>query len=65
MFETQPLFKRGANVGLIVQVNNVIVETEGIALADGREGDSVKVKLNNGKVLEGKVNYQGKVIIEK
>jgi flagella basal body P-ring formation protein FlgA len=65
MFETPPLFKRGTNVGVIVQVKKVTVETEGIAMTDGREGDLVKVKLNNGKILEGKVNYQGKVIIEK
>ncbi len=65
MFESMPLFRKGARVSLIVKIKNIQVETEGTAMDDGRINDLLRVKLDNGKILEGKVNKEGKVIIEK
>lgn len=65
MFENQPLFRKGARVSVKVIVKNIQIETEGLATDDGRKGDLMRVKLDNGKILEGKVNEEGKVIIEK
>ncbi len=65
MFETQPLFRKGSRVAVIVKVKNIMVEAEGTAQEDGRAGDLLRVKLDNGKILEGKVNTEGKIIIEK
>lgn len=65
MFESAPLFRRGSTVNVVVKIRGVSVETTAAAMADGREGARVKVKLENGKLLEGAVSAQGKVIIEK
>ncbi len=65
MFESIPLFRKGARVYLIVKIKNIQVETEGIALGDGRINDLVRVRLDNKKILEGKVNKEGKVFIKK
>jgi flagella basal body P-ring formation protein FlgA len=66
MFESLPAFRRGAVVTVLVRVKAVSVAATGTALSDGREGDSVKVKMNgNNKVLEGKVDASGAVVIEK
>jgi|GEM_PF-906027 flagella basal body P-ring formation protein FlgA len=65
MFDSAPVFKRGAAVDVIVKVKSVVVQTEGTALADGREGDTVGVRLKSGKSVTGKVDESGKVLIEK
>jgi len=66
MFESRPLFKRGDTVYVIVKIKSLEVQSEGQAFSDGREGEKVKVKLINGnKIVEGIVNSDGKVIIEK
>jgi flagella basal body P-ring formation protein FlgA len=65
MFEKPSLFRRGDTVGVIVAIKGLSVETDGSVLRDGREGDIVKVKLGTGKIVEGKVNSEGKVKIEK
>ncbi len=65
MFESLPLFRRGALIDVIVKVRAISVQAEGTALSDGREGDMVRVKLSSGKIVEGKTGPDGKVIIEK
>ncbi len=65
MFDSAPAFKRGATVDVIVKIKAVNVQSEGTALGDGREGDTVKVRLNSGKTVSGKVDDSGKVVIEK
>jgi flagella basal body P-ring formation protein FlgA len=65
MFESAPLFRRGSQVSVVVKVRNISVETTGTSFEEGREGGTVKVKLISGKVIEGKVAPDGKVIIEK
>jgi flagella basal body P-ring formation protein FlgA len=65
MFESAPLFRRGGMVSVVARIRGVSVETTGTAFSEGREGETVKVKLINGKMLEGKVSPDGKVIIER
>jgi flagella basal body P-ring formation protein FlgA len=65
MFDRLPLFKRGETVSVIVKIGSLSVETSGIPNKDGKEGELVKVKLQTGKTLDGKVSSDGRVIIEK
>lgn len=65
MFESAPLFRRGSTVYVAVQIRSVSVETTGTALSEGREGGAVKVKMPSGKILEGTVSAEGKIIIIK
>lgn len=65
MFENLPLFRRGSPVDVIVRIKAIQVQNEGVAQSDGREGDKVRVKLTTGKIVEGKVDSDGKVIIVK
>ncbi len=65
MFEKPPLFRWGDEVEVIVFVNGVAVKSRGKALAEGRAGSKVKVKLITGKKVIGTVNKYGKVIIVK
>ena len=65
MFDSAPVFKRGSTVDVIVKIKAVNVQAEGTALGDGRQGDTVKVRLNSGKTVSGKVDDSGKVVIEK
>ncbi|PKL92553.1 MAG: flagella basal body P-ring formation protein FlgA [Candidatus Goldiibacteriota bacterium HGW-Goldbacteria-1] len=65
MFDRLPLFKRGEPVSVIVKIGSLSVETTGIPNKDGKEGELVKVKLQTGKTLDGKVSPDGRVIIEK
>jgi flagella basal body P-ring formation protein FlgA len=65
MFEKEPLFRRGAPVNVAVRIKGISVETTGTALDEGREGDTARVKLLNGKMVQGRVSGDGKVIIQK
>ncbi|MCE5299877.1 MAG: flagellar basal body P-ring formation chaperone FlgA [Spirochaetia bacterium] len=65
MFEFIPLFRRGSVVPVVARIRAVSVETRGVAQSDGRPYDTVRVKLDNGKMIEGRVDENGKVIIEK
>jgi len=65
MFESAPLFRRGSTVNVVVKIRNISVETTGTAFDDGREGGPAKVRIQNGKILEGTVSADGKVIIAK
>ncbi len=65
MFDKPPLFKSGETVSVIVKIGALSLETSGTAGREGKEGEIVKVKLQTGKTLDGKVSADGKVIIEK
>ncbi|MBP7793252.1 MAG: flagellar basal body P-ring formation protein FlgA [Candidatus Goldbacteria bacterium] len=64
MLDSMPIFKRGDNVTVAVKRGNITVETTGISMEDGKEGSIVKVKLVTGKIIEGRVLSDGKVIIQ-
>jgi len=64
MFASIPMFERNQTVRAVAKRGEMEVETFGQALREGREGDSVKVKLETGKTVEGKVDEKGRVIIE-
>jgi|DewCreStandDraft_4_1066084.scaffolds.fasta_scaffold03643_11 flagella basal body P-ring formation protein FlgA len=64
MLDSTPVFKRGDTVTVVVKRGSVMVETTGNSLEDGKEGNIVKVKLVTGKIIEGRVNFDGKVIIQ-
>ncbi len=65
MFESAPLFRRGSAVTVVAKVGKISVETTGTSFEEGREGKLVKVRLVSGKIVEGKVAADGKVIIKK
>ena len=64
MFKRVPLFKRKDKITVIARIKGIIVEAPGTALSEGREGDVVKAELVTGKVVEGKVDKMGRIIIE-
>jgi len=64
MLELTPAFKRGDTVTVMVKRGGVTVTTSGVSMEDGKEGSVVKVKLITGKIIEGRVNFDGKVIIQ-
>jgi len=65
MFDEVPMFRRGAAVKVTVKIRGLSLETSGIAQDDGKQGMNVKVKLDSGKIIEGKVTQDGTVIIQK
>ena len=65
MLESPPFFRRNSPVVVAVKMRGITVETTGTAMAEGREDSIVKVKLENGKIIEGRVSADGKVIIER
>lgn len=64
MLDSSPFFKRGDTVTVVVKRGGVTVETTGVSMEDGKEGHMVKIKLVTGKIIEGRVNFDGKVIIQ-
>lgn len=64
MLDSTPVFKRGDTVTVMVKRRNITVETTGVSMEDGKEGRIVKVKLITGKIIEGRVLFDGKVIIQ-
>ena len=64
MLDSLPAFKRGDTVTVMVKKGGVIVTTTGVSMEDGKEGSIAKVKLITGKIIEGRVNSDGKVIIQ-
>lgn len=64
MLDSTPVFKRGDTITVMVKRGYVTVETTGVSMENGKEGSIVKVKLITGKIIEGKVNFDGKVIIQ-
>jgi flagella basal body P-ring formation protein FlgA len=64
MLDSTPVFRRGDTVTVMVKRGGVTVETTGLSMDDGKEGNIVKIKLVTGKIIEGRVNFDGKVIIQ-
>jgi len=59
-----PLVKRGEQVTIIATINTLEIRMAGKALANGKEGDVIKVKnLNSNRIVEGKVSKTGTVKI--
>lgn len=65
MVESAPFFRRGSIVAVVVKIRGITIETSGTAMDEGREGSAAKVKLASGKMVEGTVSGNGKVIIER
>jgi len=65
MFERKPLFRRGSPVKVVLKIKSMSIEISATAEDAGAEGDTVKVKLVTGKILEGIVDSAGQVIIQK
>lgn len=57
------LFKVGAVVKVLVQGGGFVVTSSGKALEAAGEGQSVRVKMDNGRTVMGTVNAQGEVIV--
>lgn len=64
MFEKRPLFRRGDTVKVIARIGTAVVETTGTARSDGREGGTVEVNVVTGKIISGKVDADGSVLIQ-
>ncbi len=57
-----PLVKRGEQVTIIATLNTLEIRMSGQALANGKEGDVIKVKnINSNRVIEGRVSKAGTV----
>lgn len=63
---TQPkLVKRGDEVLILSQGGSFEVRMRGSALGDGAEGDRIRVRnLNSKRIVEGRVNADGSVIVQ-
>ncbi|WP_425619524.1 flagellar basal body P-ring formation chaperone FlgA [Buchnera aphidicola] len=64
-FMTRPIWLVHINqeVEIIIQGNNFTISTKAKALNNGAENDKIRVKTNFGKIINGIVNKDGKVII--
>lgn len=62
LLERAKLVKRGAQVEIVAETDGLFVRMRGKALADGGQGDRVRVKnLNSGRVVTGTVEGSGLV----
>ena len=61
--EKPPIVKYGDLVTVILKEGSLRVSTRGRAMRDGWEGDIIPVRLYNGKILQGKVLPNGKIIL--
>lgn len=58
------LVKRGQQVSLEYELNGLKVRMAGTSHQDGAEGDWIKVvNINSGKIIEGRINAQGNVLV--
>ncbi len=64
MIEAPRLIKRGDSVVITADGGRIAVRTQGIALQDGTEGDSVQVRNpRSGRVITGEVTARGTVSV--
>ena len=63
MVKAPELFKAGAGVKVLVQGAGFQVTSTGKALQGGSEGESVRVRMDNGRTVIGTVNAQGEVLV--
>ena len=63
MVKPPQLFKMGAAVKVLVHGGGFVVTSSGKALEAAGEGQSVRVRMDNGRTVVGTVNAQGDVIV--
>ena len=63
MVKPPQLFKMGAAVKVLVQGGGFVVTSSGKALEGAGAGQSVRVRMDNGRTVVGTVNAQGDVIV--
>ena len=63
MVKAPELFKAGAGVKVLVQGAGFQVTSSGKALQGGSVGESVRVRMDNGRTVIGTVNAQGEVLV--
>lgn len=61
MFEPADLIKRGDTVTVLVSAGSYRVETHGQALTPAPEGETVRVRTDNGTIIKGQVRHDGTV----
>ncbi|MBI5700665.1 flagellar basal body P-ring formation protein FlgA [Candidatus Saganbacteria bacterium] len=65
MVKTKPDVAKGAKVNIKSSSDGIVIDVSGIALEDGRIGDTIKVKrLDSSKSLDAVVNAQGEVEVK-
>ena len=57
------LFQAGAQVRVLAQGSGYVVSTGGQALSAGSSGQTVRVRMDNGKVISGVVNDDGTIAV--
>ena len=63
MVKAAQIFKQGAAVKVLSQGGGFVVTSSGKALEAGSPGQSVRVRMENGRTVIGTVNQQGEVIV--
>lgn len=56
-------FKAGAQVKVLAVGNGFVVTSTGQAMASGGQGQTVRVRMDNGRIVSGTVNAQGDVVV--
>jgi flagella basal body P-ring formation protein FlgA len=65
MLERPALVKRGDEVTILSRSNSLEVRMKGSALANGAEGDRIRVRnLNSSRIVEGVVRADGAVVVQ-
>jgi len=63
MVRLPKLFQAGAQVRVLAQGSGYVVSTGGQALSAGSSGQTVRVRMDNGKVISGVVNDDGTIAV--
>ncbi|WP_370680784.1 flagellar basal body P-ring formation chaperone FlgA [Comamonas sp. GB3 AK4-5] len=56
-------FRSGAQVKVLAVGNGFVVTSTGQAMAAGGQGQTVRVRMDNGRIVSGTVNAQGDVVV--
>lgn len=63
MVKAAQIFKPGAGVKVLVQGGGFVVTSSGKALEGGAAGQSVRVRMDNGRTVIGTITAQGEVVV--
>ncbi|HEY4663780.1 MAG TPA: flagellar basal body P-ring formation chaperone FlgA [Comamonas sp.] len=63
MVKAAEIFKPGAGVKVLVEGQGFVVTSSGKALEGGSAGQSVRVRMDNGRTVIGTVNPRGEVVV--
>lgn len=63
MVRPPQLFEQGATVKVLVNGGGFIVTSSGRAMTSGGQGQEVRVRMDNGRFVSGRVNAQGEVVV--